>query len=1290
MRFFLLLLFFTTLHTYGQVTYRFKNFSISDGLSQSSVLTLVQDDSYSFWIGTQDGLNRFDGKHFYTFNPDNTPSLKNTYVKKAIRSSNGHLWFATNNGLIDYNQELESFTSYVYSQNETVQVEDLIEDPTGRIWIASSSHGLLYFDKYKKKISVYKHQLPTRRLYDLFIDQQGTLYLSTEDKGLFSMTQDGKVQSIKAQKSVENLTINKIKQWENHLIVLTNNGIFEIGQTLEPLFVKTFKQEGDINFSDIHTLADGSILFATKNKGLYTLKNGQLTLQQEDDLQKNKLIYNDINFIFEDEVGNIWLGTERGLSFFNPKMDGFLGVGKSSSPEMGLPSSNVWAIDEDLQANYLYLGTDLGVTRFNRSTNKYEQFYRVKEYFYNSNPTYTVLSLKVIRDNLLLVGSIDGFYELNIESKNKYNFKKINIPEHEGKAVRYYTIVHWKDTKYLVGCTFGVFIYDLKTKKIIHFKHDPKNPTKTITPGLCKSILKDNNQKIWLSTTAGGLNEFYEHKQEIGIRPIKNNAKITSVFKDYITCITQINPNTYALGSLGSGMLIFNPKTGYTQLYTRKNGLSNNVVYGILKEDMNSLWLSTNQGICNLKLDEQKIACFTESDGLLSNEFNIGAYFKSKNGTFYFGGILGFNFFNPERINQTNKDFNIQFTQFKLDKNWLKPNEKGSPLMSTLSKLATLNLTYKQRSFTLKFQPSNLALNEQLNYKYQLVGSDEGEINIGNDNELHFNSLSPGEYTLKIYARVGQGKWMKTPAVLNINIAAPFWQRWWFWSIIALIIVLFIRVFIKMRISASKREQVLLEMKIVERTKEIRDQNKKIEEQNMALASERNKVLEQQRLLQIEKDKSEKLIKNLIPESTAEELKNKGTASARAYKMVSVLFTDFVGFTKIAEKMNPSELVQKLDFYFKAFDEIILRHNLEKIKTIGDAYMCAGGVPVRNKTNPIDTVLAALEIQRFMLQLEDEAKANGEDFWELRLGINTGEVTAGVIGSNRLAYDIWGSTVNQAQRMEMMGKPGIVNISGATYHLIEPYFQCTFRGMAPSKSKGEIEMYSVDQIKPELSVNGEGLIPNERFYEIVNLYLYSSINYQNAEAHIMRVLKQGLSESLYYHCIEHTLDVVGAVERIALSEGVTNEDLFLLKSAATYHDAGFVECYDKNEPIGAKMAEEILPNYGYNQAHIDRIKELIFVTEIPHQPKNLLEQIICDADLDYLGRDDFHEIADRLRRELREHGKINSDRKWDEMQVAFLTAHQYFTTTSIQSRQLKKQQNLAEIKERLAKDEYKD
>jgi class 3 adenylate cyclase/lipopolysaccharide biosynthesis regulator YciM len=225
-------------------------------------------------------------------------------------------------------------------------------------------------------------------------------------------------------------------------------------------------------------------------------------------------------------------------------------------------------------------------------------------------------------------------------------------------------------------------------------------------------------------------------------------------------------------------------------------------------------------------------------------------------------------------------------------------------------------------------------------------------------------------------------------------------------------------------------------------------------------------------IIEYEKDRSDQLLLNVLPAETAEELKEKGSATPKHYDLVTVLFTDFKGFTKIAEKLSPQELVENLDFCFHAFDKIIDKYKIEKIKTIGDAYMCAGGIPVKNTSNPIDVVNAALEIREFMEQLKRKKEANGEDFWELRIGIHTGPVIAGVVGNKKFAYDIWGDAVNTASRMESSGIPGKVNISGQTYHLIKDEFNCTFRGKIEAKNKGEIDMYIVDG---QLESNNETL-----------------------------------------------------------------------------------------------------------------------------------------------------------------------------------------------------------------------
>jgi class 3 adenylate cyclase len=221
-------------------------------------------------------------------------------------------------------------------------------------------------------------------------------------------------------------------------------------------------------------------------------------------------------------------------------------------------------------------------------------------------------------------------------------------------------------------------------------------------------------------------------------------------------------------------------------------------------------------------------------------------------------------------------------------------------------------------------------------------------------------------------------------------------------------------------------------------------------------------IKRQKEQIEIEREKSDKLLLNILPEAIALELKDKGVATPQSYEMVTVLFTDFSGFTQIAAKLQPEEVIRELDYCFAAFDEIIEKHNLEKIKTIGDAYMCAGGIPLPNQTNPIDAVKAGLEIQAFMAQFKQAKFQKGEAAWEVRVGIHTGPLVAGVVGKKKFAYDIWGDAVNTASRMESSGEVGKVNISGSTHQLIKEHFECTYRGKIYAKNKGEVDMYFVE------------------------------------------------------------------------------------------------------------------------------------------------------------------------------------------------------------------------------------
>jgi class 3 adenylate cyclase len=212
------------------------------------------------------------------------------------------------------------------------------------------------------------------------------------------------------------------------------------------------------------------------------------------------------------------------------------------------------------------------------------------------------------------------------------------------------------------------------------------------------------------------------------------------------------------------------------------------------------------------------------------------------------------------------------------------------------------------------------------------------------------------------------------------------------------------------------------------------------------------------------KKRSDELLLNILPSEVAEELKQKGSTEAKQFDEVTVMFTDFKNFTQISEKLSPSELVSEIDNCCKAFDNIITNHNIEKIKTIGDSYMCAGALPVPNKTNATDVVSAAIGIQQYMYNYSQNRIKEGKEILEIRIGVHTGAVVAGVVGIKKFAYDIWGDTVNIASRMESSGEAGKIKISASTYELVKDKFTCTYRGKIHAKNKGEIDMYFVGSI----------------------------------------------------------------------------------------------------------------------------------------------------------------------------------------------------------------------------------
>ena len=265
-----------------------------------------------------------------------------------------------------------------------------------------------------------------------------------------------------------------------------------------------------------------------------------------------------------------------------------------------------------------------------------------------------------------------------------------------------------------------------------------------------------------------------------------------------------------------------------------------------------------------------------------------------------------------------------------------------------------------------------------------------------------------------------------------------------------------------------------IEQDLLKRNKEMKALTEELKMTNIALHN-------QKKLIEDERNKTDELLSNILPHHVAVQLKSIGYARPRNYRRSTIMFTDFKGFTKSCENLSPDQIVTALHTFFTEFDEIVVQHFIEKIKTIGDAYMCVGGIPLRNRSNPFDVVLAGLRIQKFMNDLHKLTTNEELPKWKLRLGIHTGPIIAGVVGKIKFAYDVWGDSVNIASRMETAGEVGRVNISGSTYKFIKDYFDCEYRGEIEIKNRGKIDMYFVNGIKEGYYNDESKAVPNKKF-----------------------------------------------------------------------------------------------------------------------------------------------------------------------------------------------------------------
>lgn len=516
---------------------------------------------------------------------------------------------------------------------------------------------------------------------------------------------------------------------------------------------------------------------------------------------------------------------------------------------------------------------------------------------------------------------------------------------------------------------------------------------------------------------------------------------------------------------------------------------------------------------------------------------------------------------------------------------------------------------------------------EDTEYSFYMEGPDAGWTGWSDRSYKEYTNLGRGRFTFMYRYRVRGGE-SSGEGEFTFRVRAPWYFSPLAWVIYPILIIL-AGMLLRMRTHRLFRErQKRLEELIAERTEE----------------------------LQHEKEKSDSLLANMLPKGTAEEIMLKGKAAKTKYNFVTVLFSDIQGFTRIAEEMNPEVLIDELDRFFFYFDSLAEKYRIEKIKTIGDAYMCAGGIPERNRTNPVEVVLAALEMQKYMQFMKNDPAKTAARFWDIRIGIHTGTVIAGVVGHKKITYDIWGDTVNTASRMESSGEPGKINISGTTYEFVKDYFICDYRGRMPVKYKGDLDMYFVTGIRPELrEVDGS---PNRKFFTKMEM-----IRILDVEEHVFTRYSEIASPDLFFHSAEYIRSVSLQADLLARAEKLEDQDYIYIRLASVFIYFGYA--FDYSDPLAAskKRAGEILSVYGFGEQTLEVVTGLMDSAFSPEH-KSIAGMVLHDAVYDFTGRIDFVTMIDRLYREEMAYGRIADPKSWFRNMAATIENNQFLTETA--------------------------
>ncbi|WCO02806.1 hybrid sensor histidine kinase/response regulator transcription factor [Psychroserpens ponticola] len=745
--------------TFSQTQKTFQQLSIKDGLSQSSAISIAQDSTGYLWIATQEGLNKYDGKTFMHYKKQFEDITKANYSKlgKVYVDRENVIWIITNSGNLEkFNRKNETFKKI-----ESIKdVSAIFQDTKLNTYIGTYNNGLYKIDKTTKDtLQVFKKEDFQKSISSII--QQKDAVIITALNGVINLDINTNSYSNNSQTKAYYSCIDILKDG-SQVIGTYGNGLF-IQSNGEYIPFNTLGKSSlpnNLNIQSVLVDKNNKLWIATYGQGVYVLDFEQKTINH---IKVNKndvyaIHYDYVLSLFEDYSGIVWIGTDgAGLSYYDEHLSKFNILTNNQLP-IDVSVNQIRSITKNNKSDDLWLGTfGEGLTKINFITNQHKT-YTTQNSKIRSN---RVVSLAIIDDELWI-----GHQDFGLELFNKNGeFRALN----NKSKIKFDAQTVWnifRDSKNRIWlCTreHGLFLYD-KNKGVIDNYRFEKGNLNSIPSNNIRTITEAKNGLLWIGTDDNGICSLNPETKKITPHK-KINDKIKSLLVDNKRSILWI-------GTFGNGLKSYNTKTREIKTYNTENGISNNVIYGILPDNNNNLWLSSNKGICKFNsenLDFPNIINYNIHDGLQSLEFNTGAYFKDKNGLLFFGGLEGLNWFNPNLLTTNPVKPKTVITKLELfnKKHKILENEKFKHNLNT---------------FTFNFAGLHYSLPNRNSYQYQLVNYDENWIQSGNNTIAHYSKLNPGDYTFKVKSSNYDAVWNDIPATYSFTILQP-----WYLSYIALV-----------------------------------------------------------------------------------------------------------------------------------------------------------------------------------------------------------------------------------------------------------------------------------------------------------------------------------------------------------------------------------------------------------------------------------------------------------------------------------------------------------------------